>query len=117
MLLAIEFAALEPVLDHGEPLAQILEARHDEPDMAAQHVRVALRQMELALADIDPHVVGAGKHVRVAGQAEPREIEIGSGLLVRDPEIDVFEADDVADILGLAVILLLGLCHLALQSC
>src|SRR6516165_9370139 len=85
--------------------------------MAAQYVRVALRQMELAPADIDPHVGGAGHHVRVAGQAEPGEVEIGGGLLVGNPKVDVFETDDVADILGLAVVLLLGLCHWALQSC
>src|SRR5215469_2436579 len=73
--------------------------------------------MKLALTDIDPHVVGTGHHVGVAGQAEAGEVEIGSRLLVGNPEVDMFEADDVADIFGLPVVLLLGLCHLALQNC
>src|SRR5580704_17496122 len=67
VLLAVEFGVGELFLGLAEALAQLFERRDDETDMAAQHVRVAGRQMELAIADIDPHVVGAGEHERVAG--------------------------------------------------
>jgi hypothetical protein len=43
--------------------------------MAAQHLRLARRQMKLARADIDPHV-GVGHHqIGIAGQPEAGDIE------------------------------------------
>ena len=83
--------------------------------MAAQHIRVAGRQMKLALADIDPHVVGSGEHEGVAGEAEPGQIKLGRQPLIVDSEIDVFETDEVAKILRRAIVELL--CHRALQCC
>jgi hypothetical protein len=69
VLLAVELGVGELFLGLAQALTELLERRDDEADMAAQHIRVAGRQMELAVADIDPHVVGAGEHEGVAGQA------------------------------------------------
>ena len=109
VLLAVELGVGELFLGFAKTLAKLLERRNDQTDMAAQHIRVAGRQMELALADIDPHVVGAGEHERVTGQAERRQIKLGRQPLIVDPEIDVFETDKVAEILGRAIVELL--CH------
>ena len=52
-----------------EPVEQGLAARDDDPGMAAEHLRLAARQMKLASADIDPHI-GVGHHqIGVAGKA------------------------------------------------
>ena len=115
VLLAVELGVGELFLGFAETLAQFLERRDDKPDMAAQYVRLAGRQMELAVADIDPHVVGAGEHEGIAGQAERRQIKLGRQPLVVDPEIDVFETDQIAEILGRAVVELLR--HRDLQYC
>jgi len=64
--------------------------------------------VKLALADIDPHIGEPGVHIRVARQPEPADVEQRSLRLIRDLQVDVFEHDDVAEILGGAVIML---CH------
>src|SRR6266436_8852341 len=115
VLLAVELGVGELFLGFAETLAELFERRNNETDMAAQHVRVAGRQMKLALADIDPHVVGAREHVGVAGQAERRQIKLLRQPLIVDSEIDVFETDEVAEILGCAIVELLR--HRALQIC
>src|SRR6202030_3235743 len=51
VLLAVELSVGELFLGLAEALAQLFERRDDEAHMAAQDVRVAGRQMELALAD------------------------------------------------------------------
>jgi hypothetical protein len=71
VLLAVEFGVGELLLGLAQAFAELLERWNDEADMATQHVRIASRQVELALADIDPHVVRAGEHEGIAGQAEP----------------------------------------------
>src|SRR5215469_5295322 len=72
MLLAVELGVREFFLGLAKALAKLLERGNNKTDVAAQHIRIPGRQMELAIADIDPHVVGAGEHERVAGQAECR---------------------------------------------
>src|SRR5438094_6388849 len=99
VLLAVELGVGELLFGLAQALAELLERRDDEADMAAEHVGVAGRQMKLALADIDPHVVRAREHEGVAGQAEPRQVEFLRQPLIIDPEIDVFETDEVAEIL------------------
>jgi hypothetical protein len=64
--------------------------------------------VELALADIDPHVGEAGVHVGVARQPEPLDVEQRCLRLVGDLQVDVLQTGDVAEILGLAVV---TLCH------
>src|SRR6202022_4281054 len=100
VLLAIELGVGELLLGLAKALAELLERRNHETDMAAQHIWIAGRQMELALADIDPHVVGAGEHEGVAGQAEPGQIELLCQSLIVDPEIDVFDTDEGAEIIA-----------------
>ena len=69
-------------------------------DGAADDFGAARRQMELAAAGIDPHVVQAGHQVRVAGQAEAHQIERDGLALVRHAHVDVAEFDDVAEVFG-----------------
>src|SRR5271166_897115 len=112
VLLAVEFGVRKLFLGFTETLAQFLERWDNEANMAAQHIRLAGRQMELTIADIDPHVVGAGEHERVAGQAKRGQIKLLRQPLIVDSEIDVFETYEVAEILGGAVIELLRHKHL-----
>ena len=71
--------------------------------MAAQHLRLAGRQVELAAPDIDPHVGVGDHHVGIARQPEPDRVEQLRQALVRDLHVDVLEMDGVAEILGGAV--------------
>src|SRR5262249_31880663 len=61
------------------------------------------RQMELAPADVDPHVVVRGHQVGVAREPKPGGIEQGRQPLVRDRDIDVLEVDGIAEVLGGAI--------------
>ena len=61
------------------------------------------RQMELAAADVDPHVVGADHDVGIARKPEPGDIEERRQPLIGDGDVDVLELEDIADILGGAV--------------
>ena len=87
-----------------EALRQFFQIGHDNADGAAQALGAAARQVALAAADVDPHVVEAGEQIRVAREAEPRDVERGRQLLVGNRQIDVFERDDVADVFTLAVV-------------
>src|SRR3954462_10508604 len=51
-----ERGAVELFGDRCQPAEQGFAARDDEAGMAAQHLRLAARQMKLAAADVDPHV-------------------------------------------------------------
>ena len=73
---------------------------HDQPRVAAEHLRLASRQMELLVADIDPHVRETHVHVGVARKAEPDDVEQRRQRLIVNAHVDVFERDDVADVLG-----------------
>jgi hypothetical protein len=76
--------------------------------MAAQHLRIAGWQMELAEADIDPHVVVGDVEIGVARQSEPDDIEQACDPLIRDLHIDVFEMDGIAEVFGRAIVGLHG---------
>ena len=82
---------------------QRIEVRHDQARPAAQALRLADGQVELALADIDPHIVRAGHQIGVARQPERGDVEIRRAHLVRHPDIDMLQRDDIADILAGAV--------------
>ena len=62
--------------------------------------------MKLAPADIDPHIGEPGVHVGVARQPEPLDVEQVALHLVGDLQVDMLEPGDVAEILGLAVVVL-----------
>ena len=70
----------------------------------AQHLGATRRQMELAAPYVDPHDVRSGHHVGVARKTERADVECRRKLLIRHQHVDVFEADDVTDILGGAVV-------------
>ena len=78
-------------------------ARNHQADPAAKVLRRAVRQMKLRGAGIDPHVVHAGHHVRVARQAQVRHIELRRHQLVRHGQIQMLEVDDVAEILDSSI--------------
>ena len=60
--------------------------------------------MELAHAAIDPHIAGAGVEERIARVAETGDVKMRRLVLVVDADIDAADTDDVADILGGAVV-------------
>ncbi len=97
-------------------LAQVYQAleqrgavRHHQSGDAAQHVRLAGWQMELAHPDIDPHVAGACIEKGIAREAETADVVMRRQVLVANANVDVPEIDDVAEILTRAVVLLV--CH------
>ena len=103
-LLNRELRAGERLLDVVEPLQQRSAVRRHQADRAAQHPWLAGRQVELALADIDPHIGKAGVHIRVARQAKPGDVERRPEVLVGYLQVDVLKADDIAEVLGVAVV-------------
>src|SRR6516165_7222155 len=105
----VEFRSFQRLAHLGQALEQRGAIGHNQSGNAAQHVRPPDRQMELAYADIDPHVAGAGIEERIAGEAETGDVVMGRQVLIADADIDVPEIDDVAEILGRAVELLV--CH------
>ena len=81
------------------------EIGHDHADVPAQHLRLAARrQVELLAPEIDPHVLVADRHVGVAGEAQPDDVEERREALVVDRRVDVLEPDDVVDVGGGAVV-------------
>jgi hypothetical protein len=103
----------EAALDRRQPAGQLVEIGDDEAHVAAQHLGVAGRQVELLLPDVDPHVVERRHQVRVPGQAEAHDVEHRGDLLVGDLHVDVLERDDVADVLAGPVVSLA--CHADLR--
>ena len=101
-----EFGVVERLAHARQPLQQGRAIRHHEADHAAHMIGLAHRQMELAHADIDPHVAGAGIEERIARQAEPGDVIMRRQMLIGDADIDVADTDDVADVLGGAVVVL-----------
>ena len=106
VLLEGEARALEWLLHLVQALQQRLAAGNHQADAAAQDLRLAGDQVELAMADIDPHVVDAGHQVGIARQTQAAHVEQGRLDLVLDQQVHMLEPDDVAEILGAAVVLL-----------
>jgi hypothetical protein len=65
----VELGPSERFADARETIEQCTALRRHQSDHAAQHFRRAHRQVELAHADIDPHIAGAGIKERIAGEA------------------------------------------------
>ena len=103
VLAEVELGVGELRLHAGEPLQQRLAAFDHDAGLAAQHLRLAGRQMELAAADVHPHVVVHHHQVRIAGEAEACAVEQRGDPLVRDRDVDVLEVDRIAEVLGGAV--------------
>ena len=96
----VETRSLEAFANSPEPPHQRLTIRHHDAGVTAQNLRFVGRQMELAAANVDPHVGSAGHQVGIAGQAETGEIEGGRHLLIGDGYVDVFQCDDIAEVFG-----------------
>ena len=83
-----------------KPLQQRVQVGQHKRGRATQHVGAPRRQMELAPADVHPHIVQARHQVRVARQAQAHQIKRDGLALIRYPNVDVPELNDVAKILG-----------------
>ena len=99
----IELGVGELGLHHGEPLEQRFAALDDDAGLAAQHLGVAGRQMELAAADIHPHVGVVDLEIRIAGEAEARAVEERGYALVGNGDVDVLKVNGVAEVFGGAI--------------
>src|SRR6516165_2945143 len=106
----VAFAKLE--LRSGQRFAdtrQTIEERaavgYHQSGHAAHDFRRSRRQMELAHADIDPHIAGARIEERIARQSEPADVVVRRDVLIADADIDVSEIDDIADMLRGAIVL------------
>jgi hypothetical protein len=82
---------------------QAVEVGHHQADRAAQHLRGADRQVELAAADVDPGIVDTGLQERVPSEPEAHDVEHHRLLLVGHAQVHVAELHDVADVFGAAV--------------
>src|SRR5260370_1186586 len=100
----IEAGPFQRLARLGQPLQQGRAVRQHQAGDAAQDLDPAGRQMELALPDIDPHIVGAGIDEGIASQPEPGHVEQRGQALPGDGGVDVAETDDVAGILDRALI-------------
>ena len=84
-------------------MQQGLAAGDDERGMAAQHLRLAARQMKLAAPGIHPHVAVGHHQIGIAGQPEAGDIEQRGQPLVGHLHVDVLEMDGIAEVFGGAV--------------
>src|SRR5262249_3077711 len=66
----------------------------------------AHRQVELAHADIDPHIAGAGVEKWVARQSKPSDGVMGGDVLIADANIHMAEIEGIADVPRGPVVLL-----------
>ena len=87
----------------------LASGNHDS-GVAAQHLRLAARQMKLVSADIDPHVGVRHHQIGIAGQPEAGDIEQRRQPLIGHRDVDVLEMDRVAEVFCGAVELLLHGC-------
>src|SRR5207248_6526277 len=74
----------------------------------AQDIRFSRGQMELDHSDIDPHEPRAGVEERIAREPEAGDVVVGRQMLVGDAHVDVPEVDDIAEVLGCAIVFFFG---------
>jgi len=98
-----EARSRRPLAHGGEPVEQGRAAGDHDAGMAAQDLRIAGRQVELAAPDIDPHVAVAHHHSGIARQPETGGVEQRGETLVGDLDVDVLEMDRVPEVLRGAV--------------
>ena len=98
VLAECERGAFQLLRDRRQPLKQRLAPGDDDSGMAAKHLRRAVRQMKLALADIDPHVGVRHHQIGIAGQPEAGDIEQRRQPLIGHRDVDVLEMDRVAEV-------------------
>src|SRR5262245_49301531 len=104
----VEFRSFQRLAHLAQAIEQGGAIGHDQAGDAAQHVGLPGGQVELAHADIDPHQATAGVEEGIAGEAEAGDVIMRRQVRVADADVDVPEIDDVAQILGRAIVLLVG---------
>jgi hypothetical protein len=104
VLAEAELRLRELALHRAKPLEQGFAVGNHDSGFAAQLLCMPGRQMELAAADIDPHVVVGVHQVGIAREPQPGDIEQRRKPLVRNVDVDMFEMDRVAEVLRRAVI-------------
>ena len=60
--------------------------------------------MKLAHSHVDPHITDPDVEVRIAREAKARDVEMRRQPLIGDVEIDVAQTDNIAEVLGGAVV-------------
>ncbi len=93
-----ELRALQPLGRGGQAGRQLVEVGNHQAGEPAQHLRRRRRQVELRVADVDPHVLEPDHEVRVTRQAQRDHVELRGQLLVGHTDVDVLEVDHVAEI-------------------
>ena len=89
--------AFQPAPRAIQPMQQLRAIRQHQARCAAQYLRGAAWQMELADAGISPHIVNACHQIRVTRQAKGADVK-GRGLqLIRHLQIDMLQFNDIAE--------------------
>jgi hypothetical protein len=104
MLAKGEPSAVETLTHLRQPSHQRFPVGKHDADVTAQHLRLVHGQMELAASNVNPHRAGAGHQEEIVRQSQPSYVERRGGLPIGNGDIDVFECDDIAEVLGGAVI-------------
>jgi hypothetical protein len=71
--------------------------------MAAQHLWLVGRQVELAPSHIDPHVVVGRHQIGVAREPETHNVEQCRKALVWNGDVDVLEVNGIPEVFGGAI--------------
>ena len=82
---------LELTLDPRQAVFQRGQVRHHKPRVPAQNLRLTGRQVELLVADVDPHVCETNIQVRITRKAEANDIEQRRQRLIGYLGIDVLQ--------------------------
>ena len=89
--------AFQPAPCAIQPMQQLRAIRQHKARCAAQHLRRTTWQMELADADIGPHIVNARHQIRVTRQAKRADVEGCRLQLIRHLQIDMLQFDNIAE--------------------
>ena len=100
----LEAGPLELGFHRGQTLLQGFQIRKNQADVTRDLLDAPAGQVELLAADVDPHVVQAHVHVRVPGQPESQNVEHYGLSLIGDRDIDVLKGNNVAEVIGLAIV-------------
>jgi hypothetical protein len=99
VLRAGKFRPGKTLLEGNQACLQGFEVRHDHPNVPWEDLRVARRQMELLLPDVDPHVFRADHHVGITGKSQASRIEGLGHFLVWHLHIEMLHTEDVPNVL------------------
>ena len=89
--------AFQPAPCAIQPMQQLRAIRQHQARCAAQYLRGAAWQMELADAGIGPHIINARHQIRVTRQAKRADVEGRCLQLIRHLQIDVLQFNNVAE--------------------